>query len=120
MLDPDGYELFLFKLGVHLFFKLGVVKYRGDRYVYGDHDMIEIKQSGQLVEINLYNPLEHGGEEEGQGFVGITAVDTLYIMPGQNCSDELKIIHDHIRQVNEFHIIYHSKSIGSAKAHPPS
>lgn len=104
MLEPDGYELFMFKLGVHLFFKLGVVKYRGDRYVYGDHDVIQIKRSDPLLEINLFDPAGHSREQEGQDIVDITAVETLYIMPGQNCSDELKIIHDHIRQVNKYHI----------------
>jgi len=111
MLIPDSYELFLFKLGFHLFFKLGVVKLRGDRYVYGDQNVIQIKWTDPLVEINLFNPAGNKTDRIEQEESGITPVVTLYILPGQNCAEELKIIHDHIRHVNVFDSISKYDSI---------
>tara|TARA_R110002072_G_scaffold31525_1_gene97045 strand:+ start:460 stop:831 length:372 start_codon:yes stop_codon:yes gene_type:complete len=103
MLIPDRYELFLFKLGIHLFFKLGVVKFRGDRYVYNGSDVIRIVGNGDFVEITLLNPVVHNDDKVELEGAGGNINNTLYIEPGSRCGGELEIIHEHIRNVNILH-----------------
>ncbi|WP_394693886.1 hypothetical protein [Hyphobacterium sp.] len=112
MIIPDTFELFLFKLECHLFFNLGNIKARGDRYLYKGLAVIELKGDAYLIEIDLFSPLIKTDEETDEETLTVELRNTLFVVPGANCAEQLRIINDHVRRVNEFHILFRSNTIG--------
>ncbi|WP_394694729.1 hypothetical protein [Hyphobacterium sp.] len=102
----DCFELTLLKQSNLLIFHAGHVKLRGDRYLYNDQPIVELKKNGEFISINCIEPVfaEELVLPDEAASDGANVTSSTLFKIGTNCRSDFQAILEHIKSVNDQHV----------------